>query len=68
MRKVIRKQDDDLSRPRSYICMSAVKTPSNLGGSQGRNLRFRGVPHIILIITSSCIASASGGQDVFLDQ
>ena len=31
-----KKQYDNLSRLRSYICMSAVKTPSNPRGSQGR--------------------------------
>ena len=61
-----KRKNDNLSRLRSYICMSAVKTPLNPRGSQGR---ISHIPwHPTHYRVSSCMASVSGGQGVPLDQ
>ena len=61
-----KKKNENLSRLRSYICMSAVKTPWNPRGSQGKISR---IPwHPMHYRVSSCMASVSGSQGVPLDQ
>ena len=54
-----------ISRLRSYICTSAVKTPSNPRGSRGRKSQIPWYPTHYKV--SSCTASASSGQGVLLD-
>ena len=61
-----KKKNENLSRLRSNICMSAVKTLSNPRSSQGRISHIQWHPTHYRV--SSCMASVGGGQGVPLDQ